>query len=350
MTCALSRAAQLAALIAIISTCACGSTPQGEDMKDAAGQIDLPPVGSPKTDSSVESDLLAPERDAATLAHDGQGAASDALAATGDGSLLLSDGTATAPDGAKGATDGPGTSPDGSHGEIDSAEATVDSGIPDSGCVAIPTSALHVSASAASGTVLGNNLNAVLCPGGASAYVESAGARYDTVPYFLLIEWTLGTGAAVDFDFLTPAAANNGELSVMVGLNSASTGSYSSPSGQDCGSLAFTYYLPVPVGVDCAGRSGPNCPPGCGAACSGFGCMACSPQAPSVSYTAQGPTDCMGNSQTPVGSWQLSLTSVDPGEGGTGSGLSYFTPHGSFVATMVAADGSSDTATLSVTF
>jgi hypothetical protein len=206
-----------------------------------------------------------------------------------------------------------------------------------------------MSASAASGTVVGGDLNAVLCPGGASAYVESAGARYDTVPYFMMIEWTLGSGIA-DFDFQSPAGASNGELSVMVGLNSAGPGEYSSPGGQDCGSLAFTYFLPVPPGVNCGTDTGPNCPPGCGSACSGFGCTPCTPQQPSVSYTAKGPTDCMGNSQTAIGSWQLSLTSVVPGTSGTGSGLSYFTPHGTFTAAMVASDGGSDTATLSVSF
>ena len=56
----------------------------------------------------------------------------------------------------------------------------------------------------------------------------------------------------------------------------------------------------------------------------------------------------MGNSQTPSGSWQLSLTSVTPAQ--TDSGLTYYTPHGTFTATMVAADGSADTATLSVRF
>jgi hypothetical protein len=81
-----------------------------------------------------------------------------------------------------------------------------------------------------------------------------------------------------------------------------------------------------------------------------MGCTACTPQEPSVGYAAKGTTDCMGNPQTPKGSWQLSLTSVEAESTGTGSGLSYFTPHGTFTATMVAAAGSSDTATLAVSF
>ncbi len=295
---------------------------------------------------------------------DGIGAFPDGAGVTLDGAGTLADGTgpvldtrpnavdgsAGSPDGGTSSADGAGVMPDAPSAIIDGSDASVDAGTPGSqGCVAIPTSDLHVSASTASGTVVGGNLSALLCPGGASAYVESAGARYDTVPYFMMIEWTLGAGIA-DFYFQSPAGASNGELSVMVGLNSVGPGEYSSPAGQDCGSLAFTYYLPVPAGLNCGTGTGPNCPPGCTSACSGFGCTACTAQQPSVSYTAQGTTDCIGNAQTAIGSWQLSLTSVAPGDAGTSSGLSYFTPHGTFTATMVAADGSSDTATLTVTF
>jgi hypothetical protein len=313
--------------------------------QDAVSVVDGP------SDHSIAPDTLSSDATAAPDASAGDASwAQDAVGSpdSADDHAVGSDTAAN--DGADVALDVSGASLDGTQGATDDAQAAGDAGTPGAGCVAIPSSALHVSASAASGTVIGNNLNALLCPGGASAYVESAGARYDTVPYFLLIEWTLGAGPANDFDFRSPAGANNGELSVMVGLNSAGPGSYTSPAGQECGSLAFTYYLPVPAGVDCAGRSGPNCPPGCGAVCSSLACTACTAQAPSVSYTAQGATDCMGNSQTPIGSWRLSLTSVAPGATGTGSSLSYFTPHGSFDATMMAADGSADTATLSVTF
>jgi hypothetical protein len=249
---------------------------------------------------------------------------------SGDDAGPRSDGTVPSPD-------GPG--------------AVIDTSTPDAaGCLPILSSDLHVSASPGSGTITGGNLTAVLCPGGASVYVESAGARYDTMPYFLMIEYTLDSTPAADFDFQSPPGATNGELSVMVGLNSASSGDYNSPAGQDCGALVFTYYLPVPAGVSCEGGTGPDCPPGCGAVCSGFGCSPCTPQPPSVSYMAQSSTDCMGNSQTPIGSWQLSLASVTAGDAGTGSGLTYFTPHGSFTATLVATDGSAASVTLSVTF
>jgi hypothetical protein len=51
----------------------------------------------------------------------------------------------------------------------------------------------------------------------------------------------------------------------------------------------------------------------------------------------------MGDATTALGSWQVSLTSLEA------SGKS-FTPHGTFTATMVANDGGTDTVTLSTTF
>jgi hypothetical protein len=75
------------------------------------------------------------------------------------------------------------------------------------------------------------------------------------------------------------------------------------------------------------------------------------PQEPAVGYEGQGSSDCMGNAQTAVGSWQLSLTSVVPNDAGASSGATYFAPHGTFTATMVGGtDGGTDTANLSATF
>ena len=318
-------------LLAAVSVAGCGSggASPGDGSVGAANQPDAGDVSPSLVDASPRNDGVVTAPDVASSTPDSTGGAPDGGTSTADGAGIMFDAPSAISDGSS---------------------AWVEAGTSGSqGCVAIPTSDLQVSASAASGTVVGGNLNALLCPGGASAYVESAGARYDTVPYFMLIEWTLGSGIE-DFDFQSPAGASNGELAVMVGLNSVGPGTYSSPGGQDCGSLAFTYYLPVPAGVNCGTGTGPNCPPGCTSACSGFGCTTCTAQQPSVGYTAQGTTDCMGNAQTAIGSWQLSLTSVALGDTGTRSGLSYFTPHGTFTATMVAADGSSDTATLTATF
>jgi hypothetical protein len=51
----------------------------------------------------------------------------------------------------------------------------------------------------------------------------------------------------------------------------------------------------------------------------------------------------MGDATTALGSWQVSMTSLEA------SG-SYFTPHGTFTATMVANDGGTDTVSLTTTF
>jgi hypothetical protein len=207
--------------------------------------------------------------------------------------------------------------------------------------------------SPAVGTVMGNGLSAAICLGGVSARVESAGARYDTSPYFWILNYTIQTGGeagVTDFEFQNPSGASNGELNVLVGIPSIAPGVYSSPAGQQCGSMAFTYYLPVPPGLDCEGGVPPSCPAGCTAICSGLGCEPCTPQPPSVSYTAQGSADCIGDTTTPIGSWNLTLTSVTPVSTDAGSRLSYYTSHGTFTATMIAGDGGADTAGFSVTF
>jgi hypothetical protein len=79
----------------------------------------------------------------------------------------------------------------------------------------------------------------------------------------------------------------------------------------------------------------------------------CTPQPPAVTFTAQGYSDCLGaagSAQTAVGSWQVSLSSVAPEDAGAASQQSYFAPHGTVTATMVADDGSKDTITLALTF
>jgi hypothetical protein len=116
--------------------------------------------------------------------------------------------------------------------------------------------------------------------------------------------------------------------------------------------MSFGYYLPVPPGVICDSGTGFSCPPGCSAIGSKAGGFPpCTPQAPEVGYEAEGSSDCMGTSQTAVGSWQLSLTSVTSNNMGADSaGSNDWTPHGTFTATLVASDGGTDTATISASF
>ena len=246
--------------------------------------------------------------------------------------------------GCSGSTSSLPEGPDGGGGSS-SGGTVVDAG----SCVAIPSSFLPAGASPASGTVIGAGLAATLCPAGASARVEPAGASIDTSPYFFVLSYTVGSdSSAGDFLFSSPAGATDGELNVMVGLPSPSPGTYAAGSGGTCGGGAFTYYLPVPAGLDCDAGVAPNCPEGCSSECSGFGCDPCTPQPPAVSFTANAAGDCLGDTQPAVGSWSLSLTSVTAASPGNSD--KYYTPHGSFTATMAGADGSPGSATLSVTF
>jgi hypothetical protein len=71
----------------------------------------------------------------------------------------------------------------------------------------------------------------------------------------------------------------------------------------------------------------------------------------SVSYGAQGQSDCSGNVQLPVGSWHLTLTALQMDDGDSGSGPTYFTPHGAFTATLNGGgDAGTRSATVSMTF
>jgi len=197
-------------------------------------------------------------------------------------------------------------------------------------CVSIPSSGPAYE-SPATGCVTGPDLNAVLCPGGALARFESAGAVYDTAPYFLILDFNVGSGSAGDFSFLTPVGGSGGELTVTLGVGSLIPGTYTSPGGQDCGGVAFTYGVPSSAGCD--------------------GGTACTTTA--VSYTAQGSDDCIGDSQTAQGSWTLVLTSITAFDAGSGGGITYYTPHGTFTTTMIpygAVDAGAATATLSVSF
>jgi hypothetical protein len=253
---------------------------------------------------------------------------------------------------------GPDATTGSSSGSSSGGPACAPGGASPAGCSPIPSSDIPSYGSLVSGTLTGTGVSAALCPGGAFARVESAGARYDTAPYFLDLDFTVetgGSGPVTDFAFQQPTGANDGEIDVFLGLPAPAPGSYGSASGQECGSLALTYYLPIPPGVDCDAGAPPNCPPGCGTICDnivGGGCEPCTPQPPSVSYVANGPSDCIGGSLTPLGSWDVSLTSVaathtDASEGN----ITYFTPHGTLTATLVnAGDAGADSVTLSTCF
>ena len=84
----------------------------------------------------------------------------------------------------------------------------------------------------------------------------------------------------------------------------------------------------------------------------GGGCEPCTPQPPAISYVANGSSDCIGGSLTlPLGSWDLSLTSVAATDTDGGGNVTYFTPHGTLTATLVnAGDAGAESVTLSTCF
>ena len=214
-------------------------------------------------------------------------------------------------------------------------------------CGTVPSSDLPPAASPATGDVAGGNLNAVVCPNGVWARVERAGSIADRFPYYLYVGYTGADNTEPDFEFHGPAGASQGELNAYVGIDSATAGKYSSNGGQACGSVTFTYYLPASPSVNCSGGTALSCPPGCGRVCPASGCagIPCVPSQDAVSYSASGPSGCFGDggASTQLGSWQLSLTSAEAGNGG-------FTPHGTFAATLLAGDGGTSTATVTLDF
>jgi hypothetical protein len=239
------------------------------------------------------------------------------------------------------------------------ASADADGGV----CGAIPATDLPVYASPAMVRVTGAGLSAVLCPGAAYAYVEPVVAP-SAVPFLLLLALTEGSGAPGGFEFESPVGAHDGGLTVLLGLDSLSPGTYSSPAAQQCGDVGFQYSLAA-ASVDCDGGTSTACPTGCtlasGSTCgvvsmSGPLCHPnphCVPVVQSVSCAARGASDCAADadaaSQTPQGSWTLVLTSITGSDAGGGTGLANYAPHGTLTATLVVAGGT-DTASLSASF
>jgi hypothetical protein len=194
----------------------------------------------------------------------------------------------------------------------------------------------------ASGTLVGDNVLAAVCLGGAFAYLEKP--AYSTSPYIFIAN-TAGSGTTTEFQ--RPADALFGEITVLTGVSAASPGTYGSDSS--CGSVVVCVGLPTPP-IDC-GDSSFTCPAGCGL----FGPVSnpmCQPVEPTDCWTAYTGALCVpgGHPQTPGGSWSLTLTSVDsPGaDVGIDARLNV---HGSLTATLLGnGDAGLGPATLTLSF
>jgi hypothetical protein len=198
----------------------------------------------------------------------------------------------------------------------------------------------------ASGTITGAGLSGVFCNATADIFLSA----HTTPAGQLLLQ--LNSGEALTASFSSPKVASHAEIVGMISVSAASPGVYKSSDSEACGSVLFSYSLPVPADVNCEGKKGPSCPMGCSSACSGFGCEPCTPQQPEVNYSAQVASDCLGETQTVEGSWTLTLTSVVPYEGGGAGSDSEYMAHGTLVATLLDQGdaGTNTTAAFSATF
>lgn len=213
-------------------------------------------------------------------------------------------------------------------------------------CGVVSAGFLPPGAGAATGTVVGAGLNADVCQNGVWARVQQ-GIGADRFPFSVVLGFTGGDNTSPDFAFQSPPAATEGELNGFVGIDSLDGGTYVSSGGQTCGSVTFAYYMPAAPAPDCSGGTPTTCPAGCGRVCPASGCdgVPCVPTAQYFSYSAHGTSGCLGDggAQVPLGSWQLTLTSVEAVSGG-------LTPHGSFGATLIDSDGGAASAMLTLDF
>ena len=190
-------------------------------------------------------------------------------------------------------------------------------------------------AGAGCGWLCGDGVSATICDVTGKVYTRESILAEEGVGPATLLE--LGGEGVISFR--KPAVASDGSLIGYVAVNAA-PGVYSSGEAIGCSDFSVSYYLPVPASVDCGDASGPSCPAGCTSACSGFGCLPCTPNPPGILYAAQtvdplcngpsneSPTD--GGERAGIGSWTATLTAVDPA--GTSAGA---TAYGTLRAELV---------------
>jgi hypothetical protein len=281
------------------------------------------------------------------LACAGQVGTSQATGGSGDSNAPVggSDHAAGAADGNLGGSGGSGTSQ----------STPNNAGTDPVGDVCVTDGGLAAYQSPASGSFSGSDLDGVICTGGAFAYLERTQASSYVGSQLLVIIGSSWSGnPANNLQFKNPANATGAMLTIMAGVSSASPGTYVSSLGQSCGGLAFCVYLPLPASVQCPDDAGACAAPYCAMQGPIMG-PTCEPVTPEVCYVAQAASSCLPGSQTPLGSWTLTLTSVEPYSSDAGSaGMSYYVVHGSLTAAMVedpsAPDAGLATASLTIGF
>jgi hypothetical protein len=213
----------------------------------------------------------------------------------------------------------------------------------DAACT-VEAGALAPTSSLAYGAALGPNLSASLCAGSTVAYLETAA----TIPYLMVINGGFHPG---DWHIDQPTGASYAGVVSYFGVD-AMPGKYSSAGGT-CGTLSLCLTFPVPASLDCTeGQMG--CPAGC-AYQGPASHPTCMPITPSTCYVARSASSCLG-SQTPRGSWTLTLASIGPFVHLEGGALAdgRFMTHGTLTATLEAdgsnVDAGAGTAALSLAF
>jgi hypothetical protein len=153
-----------------------------------------------------------------------------------------------------------------------------------------------------------------------------------------------------------PAGALAGTLTGSIGVGTPTAGVYASSDAQACGSLTFSYGTVDAGAGNCDVGPSSACPPGCASI---FFCPdaaaipCCVPLATTYVYQAVAASTCYGGgTQTALGSWKLTLTSVTPyaDDASAEYGQSFYLAHGTLTATLQGTTDTTDTASLSLTF
>lgn len=174
-----------------------------------------------------------------------------------------------------------------------------------------------------------------VCSSGAFAVIQTAATDAGSEALLVIQAADLGDSSSF-FRFASPAQAVSGSLAIVVGLPSASAGTFSSDGA--CGDLRFCAVMPVPA-VDCGDAAAPSsCPAGCDFVETGG---PCAPAAPETCFVAAGTSDCSGDPTPPIGSWEMNLASVAHVDGSV-----ELAAHGVFRAKLVGEGASAVTLTL----
>jgi hypothetical protein len=194
------------------------------------------------------------------------------------------------------------------------------------------------------GRFTGADLDGYICADAALVHLERTQASSYVGSQLLVIIYAGASGStSSNFAFARPSDATGGMLTVMAGIGAAAPGTYGTSDGTSCGSLAFGIYEPISPTVTCPDASGACNLPYCAMQGPMLG-PSCRPLTPEIGYVAKAASSCLPDSQSPVGSWTLTLTSVTPYEGDMGSsGMTMYDVHGAFVAQIVKDDTATST-------